>query len=42
MINSTANTLSYVLHGFEDSTSDFSAVYYYRTAAQAGTGSVTP
>jgi hypothetical protein len=30
MVYSTANTISYMLHGFEDVTTDFSPVYYYR------------
>jgi len=30
MVHSTDNTISYVLQGFEDITTDFSPVYYYR------------
>jgi hypothetical protein len=30
MVNSAANTINYVVQGFEDSTTDFTPVYYYR------------
>jgi hypothetical protein len=30
LVYSTANTISYVLHGFEDSTSDYTPIYYTR------------
>jgi hypothetical protein len=35
MVYSTANTLSYIAHGFEDGTTDFSPVYYYREVSSA-------
>lgn len=36
MVYSTANTISYNVHGFEDATSDFVPEYYIREIASAG------